>query len=311
MANRAGEYLSELWDSLIHGKQNKKSKNEALGEIDRFINDYVSSKLPEKEELPEVPSYERLEYEAQSDDSIRDSAACELEAYKAQGEKGVEEKIKALENGYKESIEAADRNRTEADVKAAEAYGKAKQNTDDDMLKRGIARSSIAANKKAALESEEAKVRADISAEYARSVAAIESKLSSLAAERESALNDFNLAYAARLEERIRDLKSERDKNAAEALKYNNTLTEKEHSAAVDKKMKESDLYSEALAQSKKESEMMNLTSADYQTIYNAVVGNLREMNKHDAREYVNAHPELRNYIGSTFYYKLYDEFCR
>lgn len=311
MANRAGEYISELWDSLIHGKKNKESKNQAIDDIDKFIDEYVASKIPKKEELPETPEYERLEYSAPDDDSIRASAQKELEYYKSQGEKGVDSKIKAQEKEYRAAIDSAEERRAADEEKTSAAYGKAKQNTDDDMLKRGIARSSIAANKKATLESDEAKAIAALSAEYSREINELEGKINSLASERETAMNDFNLAYAARLEERINALKSERDEKAAAVLKYNNSLTEKEHSAAVDKKMKESDLYSEALSQAKAESSLGELNAADHENIYTAVASSLRGMNKHDAREYVNAHPDLRNYIGSTYYYKLYDEFCR
>lgn len=311
MANKAAEYIREFVDALIHGDKNKRKRSEAESEITDFMENYGQSKLPEKEELPETPKYERLEYKERSDDELRESAESELSDYRNTGVKGIEKEMEALGEKYKTERENADKSYNEGVESTKKSYDEAKKATDNDMLRRGLARSSIAANKKAALESGEADAKARLYAEYSRQANEIESKINSLAAKREEAMSDFNLSYAARLTQRINELREARDKATAEAVKYNNTLAEKEYNAGVDKKMKESELYGEALSQRKSENELKKLTDSDYAAIYTEVAARLREMNKNDARDFVLSNPELRASVSSSYYYKLYDEFCR
>ena len=311
MASKGAEYLTELWDSLVNGKRNKEKRNTATEEIENIIAGYEGTKVPMRPFLPDVPQYERMDYEAPSDDTLQKRAESELQAYKEQGEKGVENKIDALREGYEAEKKAAEEKRGAAESQTTESYAEAKRNTDNDMLKRGLARSSIAANKKAALEEGEAAKKAQLAADYARRADELNGKIEALRAERESALNGFNLSYAARLTSRMNELREERDKKAAEALKYNNTLAEKEHAARVDKTMKESDLYGEALTQRKKENELRETDTGDYEALYTAIAAQLRTVNKNDARDIVLNNPNVRNSLNGTYYYKLYNEFCR
>ena len=291
------DYIRETWSSLKNGKSNKNKKDEATEEIENFISGYGKNQLPEKPRLPDVPEYERMEYDAPTDDAI--------------GESGIEKEIAALEKKYASDSEAARENNENAKKSVELGYEAAKRNTDSDMLKRGLARSSIAALSKAEIESEEASAKAGLDASLSRELNEISGKLGELSAKREEALNDFNLAYAAKLTQRITELKSERDKKVAEALKYNNTLAEKEHGAKVDKQMKESELYNDALSQKKKENELSGITESDYQNIYSQIAQKLRGLNAHDARDIVLNNPSVRKSLNNTYYYKLYDEFCR
>ena len=303
------EYIRDAIDSFIHGKKYKEKANAAQDAITDIIKNIKSDKVPEKPELPDVPEYERLEKDERTDDELVKSAEEELAGFKRQGEKGIDEKIAAEEKGYRADMEAARATHDEAAEQTKRAYGTAKQNTDNDMLKRGLARSSIAVNKKAALEAGEAEATAKLSSALSEKLQQLNEQIDALAAKREEALNDFNLSYAAKLTGRINELKAERDKRTEDAIKYNNSLTEKEHNAEVDKKMKESDLYGEALDQKKKENELG--ATADYRDLYNAIASELRKINLHDAREIVLSNPDIRDNVGNYYYYLLYDEFCR
>ncbi|MDE7395746.1 MAG: hypothetical protein K2M95_06485 [Clostridiales bacterium] len=309
MANQAVDYIREAIDSILHGKENKKKRTEAQDNISEIIGSIKSDALPEKPELPDAPTYERLEKDERTDDELTKSAEDELAAYKAQGEKGIDKQIAAEEEGYRADMDAAQKNHDEAAESTRRTYESAKKNTDNDMLKRGLARSSIAANKKAALEQNEAEATAKLASALNEKLQALNERIDALAAKREEALNDFNLTYAAKLTERINELKKERDEKTEEAIKYNNSLTEKEHNAEVDKAMKESDLYGEALDQKKKEKELGS--DADYKKIYDAVVSELRKINLNDARDIVLNNPDIRENVGNYYFYLLYDEFCR
>ena len=309
MANEAAQYIREAIDSLLNGKKNKEDATAAQDAIAEALKRIKSDKTPDRPQLPDVPEYERLEKDERTDDELKKSAEDELAYFKEQGEKGINEKIAAEEKGYRSDMESAQKTHDEAMAQTKDAYSSAKQSTDNDMLKRGLARSSIAANKKAALEAGEAEATAKLASALSDKLQQLNEQIDSLAAKREEALSDFNLAYAAKLTERINALKAERDKKTEDAIKYNNSLTEKEHNAEVDKAMKESDLYGEALDQKKKENDLG--VSEDYKTIYNAIVSELRKINMNDARDIVLNNPDIRDNVGNYYYYLLYDEFCR
>ena len=312
MANKGVDYLREMVDSLINGKENKKKKQDAISEIDKILDAAENSVIPERPKLPDTPTYDRLEYNAPTDEELRQSAENELSDYKNKGTSGIDSEIETKKNKYEEDLSSAAAIKDEAERKTQEAYAAAVKNTDSDMLKRGIARSSIAANKRAALESESAETTSRLNEDYAKKVSEISEKISSLRFEREKALNDFNISYAAKLSERISELSAERDKKTAEALKYNNSLTEKEYGEKVDKEMKESDLYSEALSQKEKEEKLGEASGGNYGKVYAAIADKLISLNVNDARDIVLNNPRVRGAVGNTYYYyRLYDEFCR
>lgn len=307
----AAKYIGETIDAIKNYGSNKTKRLEAEEEIDSFLDGYESSKLPEKPRLDEVPSYERVNYEAPTDEELTKTAESELGYYKSSGEDGIVRENEELRRKYERDTANAAQAHTDAVAATEQSYAGAKQNVDNDMLKRGLARSSIAVNKRAELESGEAAAKANLAQQLSIRITEINEQLSSLDAQREKALNDFNLAYAARLTQRISELKSERDKKQTEAIKYNNTLTQKEHEQNIDKTVKENSLYESALRQQKAENEMQNLTNADYEKIYQTIAHTLRSINMHDAREIILNNPRIAQSVTPQYYYKLYDEFCR
>lgn len=312
MANKGIEYIRATLDEIVNGEENKKKKDAAIAEIEDLIASYAEDKIPDRPTVEEPPAYERMEYDAPDDEQLRASAEEELAAYKATGEKSVDDKIAELGQKYDGDLESAKSAYEQADKKAGDQYAAAKQNTDYDMLKRGLARSSIAANKKAELENGEAEAKSKLYAEYTEKVSEINDRIGALESQRQQALDEFNIAYAAKLTTRINELKSERDKKQTEVLKYNNSITEKEYDDKIRRQNTESDLYTEALNQRAKEIEIREkMHESDYLTAYKAIAEKLRGINKHDAREIVLNNPTVRNSVGSVYYYKLYDEFCR
>lgn len=312
MANEAVEYIKETLDSIFNYKKNKKKKNDAIEQINDFINGYAEDKLPSRPKLPDVPQYERMEYEAPADEEVEKRAQDELAEYKALGERGIDNEIGELKKKYAADSENERRAHAQARESLQKSYESAKQNTDYDMLKRGLSRSSIAANKKAALERDEAAAVESLNYAFGEKLGEINRNLNELSAKREKALDEFNLSYAAKLTERINELKEERREQTEKALKYNNSLAEKEYEAKADKIAKESDLYGKELSNAQKENEFKgNVSSADYLNVYNAIAAKLREINKNDAREIILNNPNVRESVGNTYYYKLYDEFCR
>lgn len=275
-----------------------------------------SDSLPEKPTLPEAGSYERMQYDAPTDDEIRSGAENSLAEYRSNSLGSIESEMSALAEKY-----ASDKRRNDESYSAtlrsiADAYDAAVESAGDDALRRGLARSSIAANTTAALRGEQAKKNAEAGAAYSEASREIDEKLAGLEDEKRKALDSFNVSYTAKLNEQIEKLRAERDRLQEEALKYNNSLTEKENKERLDRAKAESDLYGEALSHAKAERDLTeNLTAAQreqrYRDVYALLRDKLASMTAVDAQNEVRTNPIFRDFLSEAYYYKLYDEFGR
>ena len=152
-------------------------------------------------------------------------------------------------------------------------------------------------------------------AEYEAAQADVDAKISELDVKRQKAMDDFDIAYTAKLTEEINKLRSEREKLKTEALKYNNSLTEKENKEKIDKAKAESDLYTEQLAQKKAEEKLAEGDTATkekrYQQIYTVLRDKLLTMSPQEAKQEITNNPIYSSYLSKPYYYKLFDEFGR
>ena len=265
----------------------------------------------EKTELPEA-SFEKMTYNPPTDEELAELAKSSLDGYKTSS-------VEAI-NSDSESKTSAKNKEIEKEVAAAEAktekirseYAAAVQDFENDAIKRGLARSSVAVNNSAA-------IRAKAGGEVAKAMSAAEDNIKSIEAEigqlevsRKSALDGFDIAYAAKLTEKINELYSARDAKVAEVIKYNNSITEKELSAAYEKAELESKLYTDALNQKNKENELAdNVSASTYKAKYDAIVEYLSTLSKTDAKAAVLNDQLIRDSVNDYYYYHLYNTFAR
>ena len=301
------EYMKTLF-----GK--KKSPSDELQSAKEDVLAMTGAPQTEAPELPEGVRYERVEYKAPTDEEIEKIAAAENEKYKNDGLTAIENEITAQRDSL-EKDKAESGARLEQDKREInEAYDAADKQVSDDVLKRGLARSSIAVNRMADLSEARAASVAAAAETLSKKIAEIDSELNSLDFKREQALNSFNISLAAKITKRINELKDERYDKQTEALKYNNTLLEKEQSYAADKTMKDSELYSEALDQREKESEYAEKYGKDPATekaVYDRLREALAAMSADDARDALRNDSFFEDNLSTYYYYKLYDEFGR
>ena len=129
-------------------------------------------------------------------------------------------------------------------------------------------------------------------------------------------MDEFNISYTAKLTEEINKLKEQREELKNEAIKYNNTLAEKEENERIEREKAESDLYSEALSQAKAERDLTDnpgVAEQDsrYQQIYTLLRDKLLTMSAQEAQNEVRNNSIYRAYLSDAYFYKLYDEFAR
>lgn len=275
-----------------------------------------STRFPEKPDLGENVSYERMEYDVLSDDEINENAKNSLKEYENSSIKAIEDGIDGLNKKYESDKVTNTENYEKGKSETQDAYEKARQTTSDDMLKRGLARSSIAVEKVSSLNKSEAEALAGQAEKYQNEINAIDSEINALESKRQDALNDFNIAYTVKLTNEINSLKAERNEKETAALKYNNSLAEKEYQEKIKKAEAESSLYTEALNQKTKENAIEKDVSSKaqneiYRQVYELLRANLEAMSIPEAKKAILENPIYKNNLSTAYYYKLYDEFGR
>ncbi len=268
----------------------------------------------EKIDLPEV-KLDQLSYTPPSDDELKRIAESGLEEYRrkqtdaikqnsADGEAQLISKREGYGTAVKDELNALE-----------QTYKKAAQNIDDDILKRGLARSSVAVNSKSELENERARRASDITGEYGKKIAEIDAEIAAVNSKLNAALNDFNLTYAVKLNEKLDELKSARDKKSEEVIKYNNDIKAKQAALDENRLKTESGLYGDALSQKKQENSLEILTpdqrDAVYESVYNKMDEYLSSLTAHEAKLELRNHTLYRNHLSDYYFYKLYDKYGR
>jgi len=268
----------------------------------------------DKPKLPTV-TLDKLEYTPPSDAALEQKASDSLAEYKKQNEAAIRAESSrnaaALE---KQRDDYADSR--ESDLKsAADVYSRAVDSFDNDVLKRGLARSSVAALGRSDIERDYANRSAEIASDYGKKITAIDAEISAIGAKLNNALSDFNLSYAVKLNEKLDALKTERAEKIAEATKYNNEIKRKQAELDADRLKTESALYNDELERRKKLTDLDVLSvderDAVYKSVYDKMDGFLATLSPEQAKLEVRNHTLYRNHLSDYYYYKLYDKYAR
>lgn len=308
MSKSYKDYLDDLNESLDKEGANALTRDQLAKELERIEKEYQAALEDASSggtELPEVPKYDRLEYDAPTDEELAAQAESALSDYKNTGLGNIESETDAAKKAKEEEKRAA----AAAAEKRAEAVGAGYDGAavafENDALKRGLARSSIAANKSAGLAAGKAEALAQAAADAEEAARGIESEIAALEAGRTKALDSFNIAYAAKLTEKIAALAEARDKKAAEVLKYNNSLLELERKAANERAELENKLNKDAPKVDTSEA-----LGTRNNAKYNAIRSYLSGLSKSDAAAALTNDANFRNALTDYYYYKLVNEFA-
>ena len=308
------EYFNDLNEFLDKDKSSKDKRGKLQEELDRIEKEYnaaIEPVAPSVPELPDVPSYDRMEYDAPTDEQLAENAENSLSDYKNAGVENIESETAAAKKAKEEEKLAAAAAAEKRAQAVAASYDEATRSFENDALKRGLARSSIAANKSAGLAEGKADALTKAAADAEAETRGIESEIAALEVSRTKALDSFNIAYAAKLTEKIAALTDARDKKSAEVLKYNNSLLELERKAANDRAELESKLKKESQAQARPAVDPAEALSARNSSKYEAIRSYLAGMTRAEAAKAVRSDSVVRDSLTDYYYYKLYNEYCK
>lgn len=306
--------LEEERQEKINDALHKESEVvEKLKELEKQYND----SLPKEEEIdidalfPKESPYKEIEYSAKSDDDIEAEAKKSVDYDKAKAVNNLDEK-------YRAAVEALDSDKGKAKETLQESYAnlenlynELREKANDDALKRGIARSSIAGGKLDALKASHIKGASEVEKTYSETIASINSDISKLERDKDNALGELDLKYAVELDEKISALKDERDKTVAQYEKYNNEIRQKNSEYESDRQTKikdylasvEKEKKTKAEEQAKYESEYgySGEKLDNYSERYKLAYEFYSSLSPDIAVDALKASPNMKYYLGNNY----------
>ena len=270
------------------------------------IKDFTSKFEGASNNVPESNvSFERLADIKIDDEQIKNQAEEELLSYKKENYDKILNQTIEKEAELKENKESLQENYNSAVENIAKSYDAVREKASDDALNRGLQRSSIVINKLDAFNQDEINTYNTLNKELTASLNAIDFELNSLEAQQELALDEFDITYAVKLNEKIASLKQELLDKQTEITKYNNQIAEKE--ANFDLK------YQELVNTMNKENWNQNMDmldmSAEYGSnvlekykqnqIYNIVDNYLAGLSKAEAKTLLESNDTVKSYLTS------------
>lgn len=289
--------------------------NESRDELEKEIGRLESTSYAAvKTELPQVKLQEK-QYTAPDDATLKSNAESELAEYRSDGEKSLRQKSEAQKTELEAKRDAYVNSKNDSEAELDQKYISSARAIDNDVIKRGLARSSVASVERGALEREYLNKSADIVKEYQSNIAKLESDIAATDKKLQEALSDFNLAYAAKLTQRINELKKEREQKMQDVIEYNNDIKVKQAAMDRSKAKTESDLYSAALKQEQQENSLDGITAERRDEIYKAVYEKmdafLGSMDPAQAVVEIRNHSMYRKHLSNYYYNRLYDKYGR
>lgn len=279
----------------------KRLESSAFGSVGKPT--LSQTELNEIEYTP--PTDEYLAVEAEN--SLANDRADQIQAIRDRSENEVKQNT-AVRDAY-----ISDRDGERETL--AENYEAAVRAVDNDAIKRGLARSSVAAVGRSELESEYLKRNADVEKSYGKKIAELDGEIAAADGKLRAALDDFNLSYATRLNQKIAELKAERDQKIERVTSFNNSVREKQAKLDADKLKTESDLFSAAIEQKKKANSADGLSASErdklFKSVYDSMDKYLASLDKQEAKLEIRNHTLYRQHLSNYYYSKLYDKYGR
>jgi hypothetical protein len=282
----------------------KKSIKDDLDNIGRKY------RLPQEDvELPKSQGLERINPAAPGDDDLASLAANKLADYYMSGRAAITEDADNNTANLGKSKDALAESAKKRELQLGELYAAAKESTSNEALKRGLARSSIVSNQLYGLETDKIRELSEGNTEYDKELRRIDDDINAMTAKKAKALAEFDISYAAKLALEISGLREARDEKALEALKYNNSIAEKEAQYEADRRLDEQRLAKgeyELLSERSKAAVDADRQKAAAAEAYRYIADYLDGLGKEDALyEFLN-NDDIRANVSEEQFKELY-----
>ena len=171
---------------------------------------------------------EKMNFEKISDDQIKQKAENNLYDYKNESLESIENNYQTNKTKLNDQISTVKQEASKQKDETKQLYSSLKQEASNDALKRGLARSSIVINVLDAFDQNMIKEYNKINEEIASKVENLNSQISLLDEQRQSALNAFDISYAVKLSNKIDEITKELLEQEQKVIEFNNQIAQKE-----------------------------------------------------------------------------------
>lgn len=176
----------------------EKDLSAKLAELDKQYQD----SLP-KEEKPDVDALfpkdnqlKEIEYTPASDEDLISSAQKEIDASKSTSKNNIDARYEKAIEALEDNKKSAKNNLANSYENLSKLYSELKEKANNDSLRRGMARSSVATNRVDALDKEYIESATQAEKSYMATLASIDDSLAALAREKDVALEELDLKSA-------------------------------------------------------------------------------------------------------------------
>ena len=250
---------------------------------------------------------EKINYTKPTNEEIEKNAKNSLESYKNSSISNINSNFDEKKQNIDQSIQEL-KNKNNAETQSiALAFETAKDETKDDAIRRGLARSSIVVNKLAGLNQQMLETLNQKTKEIGEKIDSFNAQKAALEEQKQSALNSFDIEYAVKLQDKINSISDDIAKKEKEITEYNNKI---EKEMAQWKKEQEDSAY-------KKTTEIAELMGKYGLTVFDVLKQNEKYeiakahfnlMDKDEAITEFTNNPNYINQLGQSLYNKLLNE---
>lgn len=287
-----------------------------LADLEKQYNDTLEKvEKPDVDSLfPKVEKRAELEYNPYSDEDIVAIAEREIGANKTASKNNIESQYEKAVESLNDNKQNAKNKLNDSYENLSKLYAELKEKANNDSLRRGMARSSVATNRIDALDKEHLDSAGEVEKSYLARIANIDDSLADLAKERERALGELDLNSASELDKKIADLKNERDEKIREYETYNsgvraeNEKAERTRQENIDKYIaeweeKQKTAKEEQIAYENKYG-YSGEKQRNYSERYNLAYDFYSSLSPDIAVDALKASPNMKYYLGN-YYSKL------
>lgn len=213
---------------------NSLSADDAIEEAKKIASDYRDNGYLN---APDSLGLEKIKVNKKSDDDIiseaKNSLKDKFNSSKEKTSSSFESKINDILNSNKN----LEKKKQSSESSINSYYDSSIKETENQALKRGLARSSIIIDEISKLEGSRASELSDILNNYQSSLSENENQIIELTKQREKALDDLDISNALELENKINTLTEKYNKEKEDAIKFNNNVEklEVEYKLNLDK----------------------------------------------------------------------------
>lgn len=329
-----GSFWEELRDAFKTKSERDEERSEALKdardqeqdlvdqleELEKEYQSYLDSQ-EEKVDLdalfPPTLGLQKIDFTPESDQSIVDRATAEVESKKATDVGKAENKYSSKISDVEKDMLSATEKKAEKNKEIDAVYETKRQNQKSDSVKRGMARGSVLSSLIDEITADESRTEQEVEDAYMSTIDGLNKEMDALTIEREKAMSELDLKYASELEDKIAELKEDRDELVAKYTKYNNNVDEKE---AKYQKQREQDIakYLEDQREQKakdeakqreyeKEHGYSGEKLKNYSERYNLAFDFYMSLDPDIAIQALQSSPNMKFYLGN-YYDQLMDE---